>query len=110
MDEARAGIILDQYSTGNSLYSNLISNCTEGINISAGSSGNAIFENNLSMNAQPAWDYSKNSWDRDGRGNFYGQSDCVDRNGDGICDQPYLIAGGSSLDRFPLAKWTRVEG
>lgn len=110
MNEARAGIVLDQYSTGNTLHSNLISNCTEGINISAGSSGNAIFSNNLSMNAQPAWDYAGNSWDRDGKGNFYAHSDCIDRNGDGICDQPYLIAGGASLDRFPLAKWTGIAG
>jgi parallel beta-helix repeat protein len=109
IDEAKAGILLDQFCTGNSLNSNLISNCKEGINISAGSSGNVIFENNLSLNAQPAWDYSSNSWDRDGRGNFYGQSDCRDRNGDGLCDLPYLVAGGSSLDRFPLAKWIRTE-
>jgi len=109
-DEVRAGIVLDQYCTGNIIHSNLVSNCTEGINISTGSSGNAIFANNLSMNPQPAWDYSGNSWDSNGRGNFYGQSDCSDRDGDGICDQPYLIAGGRSLDRFPLAKWNRIEG
>ncbi|OPY50155.1 MAG: Periplasmic copper-binding protein (NosD) [Methanosaeta sp. PtaU1.Bin112] len=108
-DESRGGIVLDQYCTGNTLALNMVSNSTEGINISGGSSGNAIFGNNLSSNAQPAWDFSGNSWDRDGRGNFYGQRNCRDKDSDGICDLPYLIAGGASIDRYPLASWTRMH-
>jgi parallel beta-helix repeat protein len=110
MDEERGGIILDQYCTGNTLASNIISNSTEGINISGGSLGNTIFRNDLSTNVQPAWDFAVNSWDRNGSGNFYGQKDCRDLNNDGICDLPYLIAGGSSIDRYPLVSWTRMPG
>ena len=109
IDEMRGGIVLDQYCTGNTLACNMISNSTEGINISGGSSGNMIFGNNLSANAQPAWDFSSNTWDKDGRGNFYGQRNCRDKDSDGICDLPYLIAGGASIDRYPLASWTKMH-
>ncbi len=108
LDEAISGIFLDQYCTGNSLYSNMVSNSTEGINISGGSYGNTIFENNLTINVQPAWDEAANSWDKDGKGNYYGQTDCRDQDGDGICDLPYPIAGGTSVDRYPLVSWTRM--
>jgi parallel beta-helix repeat protein len=108
MDEAKSGIILDQSCTGNALAANIVSNNTEGINVSGGSYGNAIFGNNLTLNVQSVWDGGSNSWDKEGRGNYYGQMDCRDLDGDGICDSPYLIAGGSSVDRYPLASWTRM--
>ncbi len=110
VDEVKSGIILDQSCTGNVLTANIVINNTEGINISGGSFGNAIFGNNISLNVQSVWDSGPNSWDREGRGNYYGQMDCRDQDGDGICDSPYLIAGGSSEDHRPLARWTRMTG
>ncbi len=110
VDEVKSGIILDQFCTGNVLTANTVINNTEGINISSGSFGNAIFGNNITLNVQSVWDGGSNSWDREGRGNYYGQTDCRDQDGDGICDSPYLIAGGSSVDHRPLVRWTRMTG
>jgi parallel beta-helix repeat protein len=109
MDEAKSGILLDQYCTGNTLATNIVSNSTEGINISGSSHGNTIFGNNLTSNVQPAWDEAANSWDKEGKGNYYGQMDCKDQDSNGICDSPYPIAGGSSVDRYPLVSWTRMQ-
>ncbi|MDD2754189.1 MAG: right-handed parallel beta-helix repeat-containing protein [Methanothrix sp.] len=110
MDEVKGGIILDQYCTGNTLAFNIVSNSTEGINISGGSYSNAIFGNNLTSNVQPVWDIASNSWDKEGKGNYYGQPDCKDQDSDGICDLPYLIAGGTSVDHYPLVSWSRLPG
>jgi parallel beta-helix repeat protein len=108
MDEAKCGILLEQSCTGNALAANIVSNSTQGINISGGSYANAVFGNNLTGNSQPAWDGGANSWDKEGRGNYYGHPDCRDLDGNGICDSAYPIAGGSSVDRFPLASWMRM--
>ena len=110
MDEAKCGILLEQSCTGNALAANMVSNSTQGINISGGSYANAVFGNNLTGNSQPAWDEGANSWDKEGIGNFYGHPDCRDLDADGICDSAYPIAGGSGVDRFPLASWMRMHG
>ena len=31
---------------------------------------------------------------------------CTDADGNGICDSPYNIPGGSSVDRYPLVSWS----
>lgn len=108
MDEAKCGILLEQSCTGNALAANIVSNSTQGINITGGSYANAVFANNLTGNTQPAWDGGANSWDKEGRGNYYGHPDCSDLDGNGICDSAYPIAGGSSVDRYPLASWTKM--
>jgi parallel beta-helix repeat protein len=110
MDEAKCGILLELSCTGNALAANIVSNSTQGINISGGSYANAVFGNNLTGNTQPAWDGGANSWDKEGKGNYYGHPDCSDLDGNGICDSAYPIAGGSGVDRFPLASWMRMPG
>lgn len=104
-DHAEGGVILVQSCIGSAIQGNTISNSTQSINISAESFENAIFANNLSLNPEPPWDGGDNSWDKDGRGNYYGQEDCPDSDGNGICDSPHPIAGGNNADRYPLARW-----
>lgn len=44
-----------------------------------------------------------NRWDNGTTGNYYGDINCTNLDGDGICELPYSIPGGSSIDRHPLA-------
>lgn len=105
VDQSEGGIILSQSCYGSTIESNIISNSSQSLNISAGCFENMIFANNLTLNPQPPWDGGGNYWDKDGKGNYYGQEDCQDSDSNGICDSPYLIAGGSNADRYPLARW-----
>ena len=50
------------------------------------------------------FDDSSNQWDNGSIGNYYGDFNCVDQDGDRICDSAYEIPGGSSVDRYPLAE------
>lgn len=44
-----------------------------------------------------------NEWDNGAIGNYYSDLACTDNNGDGICEMSYLIEGGMSIDRYPMA-------
>jgi parallel beta-helix repeat protein len=84
--------------------------------------GNRIYLNSLVKNNISAYDGGSNQWYEDvvaangikrlangqeAVGNHYsdfnqpGQG-CNDTNGDGICDSPYRIRGGSNVDNYPL--------
>jgi len=66
---------------------------------------NIISMNNLFENEANANDFSLNQWD-DGRiGNYYDDNSCIDLNNDSLSDAEYAIPGGSSIDRYPLAKY-----
>jgi len=67
---------------------------------------NTIYENDLSDNSEPARDEGSNSWDNSTIGNYFGWADCLDDNRDNICDSPFPVAGGSNVDRFPMATLT----
>ena len=87
-----------------------------GINITVNgplnSTGNRIYRNSLLDNQFNAYDNTNetmavagsgpNRWDDDSRGNYYSDLNCIDGNSDGICDSPYDIPGGMSVDRYPL--------
>ncbi|UCF50489.1 MAG: PKD domain-containing protein [Thermoplasmatales archaeon] len=92
----------------NSIQSNNIkSNNANGIFLNSQSSGNTIylndFSNNLDSNAK---DYGSNNWDYNEEGNYWDDYDGVDDNNDNIGDTPYLIAGGSNQDNYPLGYFT----
>jgi parallel beta-helix repeat protein len=84
--------------------------------------GNRIYQNSLVKNNISAYDGGSNQWyeevaaasgikglanAQEAVGNHYsdfnqpGQG-CNDTNGDGICDSPYRIRGGSNVDNYPL--------
>lgn len=90
--------------------------------------GNRIYLNNLVKDDVSAYDGGSNQWYQDagtensiaglapGRtpaGNYYSDFDllgkgCSDTNGDGICDSPYKIRGGSNVDKYPLTSENAV--
>ncbi|NPV62159.1 MAG: hypothetical protein HPY61_05920 [Methanotrichaceae archaeon] len=90
---------------GNVLRANEVFGNQRGILVDLNSRGNAIYGNNVTSNVDSVFDEGSNSWDDGTIGNYYDQGDCKDANGDGICDSPYPISGGSNVDRFPLAGW-----
>jgi parallel beta-helix repeat protein len=99
-----------------------------------GTNGSKIYANDLVENNVSAYDNGHNQWygdqaDQGGMaflstllgpkltGNRYldvGMPDdaCQDSNGDGICDMPRNISGGSNVDKYPLSVWSapaRIE-
>ena len=69
---------------------------------------NYIYQNEFLRNDGNAYDDGDNFWDKENKGNWYDDFDaieegCKDHNEDGICDNYYQIAGGSSVDQYPLA-------
>jgi parallel beta-helix repeat protein len=91
--------------------------------------GNKLYQNNLVKNDISAFDGGTNQWyANDGTndsvlglapglkavGNHYSdynRSDqgCNDTDGDGICDSPYKIRGGSNVDIYPSTSRTAVS-
>ena len=59
--------------------------------------------NNFIRNAVQVRAYGGETWDCDGRGNYWSDYTGVDSNYDGIGDTPYLIPGGGQ-DSFPLVR------
>lgn len=102
------GIMLFK-STRNTLTGNTVEDCDCGIYL-LDSSDNKIFKNSMIDNSYSnAYDdfdsaYSDpNLWDDGSVGNYYSDLDCTDSDGDGICEMSYLIEGGTSIDRYPMA-------
>ncbi len=90
--------------------------------------GNRIYLNRLVKNNISAYDGGSNNWYEDAGnengiiglasahrtvGNDYSDFDqpgqgCNDTNGDGICDSPHKIRGGSNVDNYPLTSGNAV--
>ena len=69
---------------------------------------NRISANELFNNGVNARDDGENLWDDGKTGNHHDEFDsieegCRDRDRDGICDSPFSILGGHSVDRYPIA-------
>ncbi|MBC2697376.1 MAG: PKD domain-containing protein [ANME-2 cluster archaeon] len=102
------GIFLDS-SNGNEIIDNVINNNYHGINLTS-SSNNVIYNNKLMWNYFSAYDDGINHWDNGVIGNYYSETTeidiarkgAMDSNRNGICDNPYLIPGGSSVDNYPI--------
>jgi parallel beta-helix repeat protein len=104
------GVHLMHSNGDNVLKGNLIRNCSsDGISM-YNSGRNKIVGNYLLDNEVNAWDDRKsNQWDDGSSGNYYSDLDCIDAQGDGVCDSTYAIEGGSNVDRYPLASWNMPE-
>ena len=100
------------FSAGNTMVANTVADSLTGSISLGGSSGNRIFQNNFIDN--PTWTrgyvydqysdpnyrdtyqnmtVSANNWDSGLLGNFWGNYNGTDVNGDGIGDTPYIISG-----------------
>lgn len=103
------GINLGDFSQNNTVRNNTASGNSYGIYIDPGSYGNILYLNDLKENTDHnAYDFdtdliSTNQWDDGAIGNYYGDNDCRDSDGNGICDEEYTIPGGMSVDRYPRA-------
>ena len=88
-------------SQANTIIGNTLSQNEYGISLFK-SYNNTIYHNDLVDNSRDAWDFGgANQWDDGSRGNYYSALECLDSDGDGVCDQPYKISENSS-DRYPL--------
>ena len=77
-----------------------------------------VYQNNLINNIiNNACDYSdplinSNQWDNGSIGNYWSNYDepcegCIDLDNNSICDSPYHIPGGSSIDHYPMVHWIK---
>jgi len=102
------GFYLGCISLNNTLSGNTATYNSYGIFIDLRSSGNILYLNKLHQNTDHnAYDNNIdptniNKWNYSSVGNYYGDSDCVDSNGNGICDRENAIPGGGSVDWYPL--------
>lgn len=115
-DTVEHGVVVYLSSSGNMIYGNTITNCTEyGIIISTflndfnPSNNNYIFYNTFLTNTQNAYDNCTNYWYNatTTQGNYWDDFDessegAWNNNSDGIVDSPYNITGGSNQDLYPL--------
>lgn len=95
-------------SSDNFIVSNTaLNNDNDGISLGSNSSENQLSGNILEGNRGyfgDAYDRGINNlWDNGSIGNYYGNFECTDADGDGICDSEHDISGGQSVDRYPLA-------
>lgn len=84
------------------------------IGFAGGLKENRIYGNELLKNGENALDDGENLWDDGEAGNHYDDFDgieegCRDRDGDGFCDAPRDIPGGSSIDEHPIASEDAVR-
>lgn len=87
------------------IIGNKITNSGRGIVIYA-SKNNIIYDNDFNEIYPPSDSGGNNQWDNGNRGNHYSVFDeasegCYDTDSNGICDAPYNISGGFSVDRYP---------
>ena len=99
------GITVFYYCTDNEIKENIVEQNEMGIKVIQASINNKIYHNDIMDNTTQAFDSSEgeNTWD-DGysSGNYWSDYTGIDANNDGIGDTPYEIAGGGSVDRYPL--------
>ncbi len=101
-----AGIVLDD-STYNTITGNNITNNTEiGMLLSGPSTDNLVYRNNVLGNDVNAMDSGGgNAFNTSTIGNYWGDYNGTDANGDGIGDTPYEIPGlAESKDYYPAMK------
>jgi parallel beta-helix repeat protein len=104
-----SGIYLESSSYNNLTNDNCSGNYQYGIYLSS-SSGNIITLNYLLNNTNNAYDSGTNSWDSNGRGNYWSDwqpgmvaNGVTLTSSNGITvDQPRPIAGGINYDNYPL--------
>lgn len=96
------------YSNNNTVVKCNINKGYSGLGFGSFSNNNTIYHNNFISNDDQdidnAYDECENAWDAGNitGGNYWDDYNGTDGDGDGIGDTPYLIAGGESMDNYPL--------
>jgi len=89
-------------STNNTLSYNNITGSSKIGAIFSDASNNLIEKNNFIKNAQQiSDDESNNTWDADGKGNYWDDNNVTDNDKNGIGDSQYVI-DESNIDHYPL--------
>ncbi len=100
VEKAEVGIWF-QGTTRATLKGSKIQKCGLGLLLELGSVGNLVAGNAFLGNHVHAYSAGGNAFDDGAIGNFWEGFEALDKNGDGIVDEPYFI--GPDKDRFPLA-------
>jgi parallel beta-helix repeat protein len=96
------GISLFYSSDGNTITDNQVSSTSLEVAVVEDSASNTIYANNFLLDTgRPPYDVGGNQWDHAGQGNYWSDYQATDGDGDGVGDEPYVVAPGGS-DRFPL--------
>ena len=103
IENNNVGLYLSNSDSNIIKSNNINNNNANGIFLNSQSTNNTIYLNDFSDNMDTnAKDYGTNNWDYNGQGNYWDDYTGVDENNDDIGDNPYLIAGGSNQDNYPL--------
>ncbi|MEM4489209.1 MAG: NosD domain-containing protein, partial [Desulfurococcaceae archaeon] len=93
-------------SSSNSVLRNTLRNNYAGIVVELESQSNWFLYNNFvnnSIQVSLASEVGYNVWDDGFVGNYWSDHDCVDSDGNGVCDYPYVIRYPDNVDRYPSA-------
>lgn len=78
----------------NTLIGNLFADNRCGVLMAMCSQNNVLTLNSFLGNRSPALDQQRgNAWCSEGRGNYWCSHPCSDRDGNGICDEPFTLVG-----------------
>jgi parallel beta-helix repeat protein len=98
------GISLFYSSDGNTVTDNQVSSTSLEVAVVEDSASNTIYANNFLLDTgRPPYDDGGNLWNHEGQGNYWSDYEGADADGDGVGDEPYVVAPGGS-DSFPLMK------
>ena len=103
------GIWLDA-SNDCTIVGNEISLNHMGVYLDLGAQGNLIYSNAFIDNNHNAHSVDVNTWDKDGRGNYWSDFSAIDADEDGIWDSPYVIRSQGDQDNFPLVNTCQETG
>jgi len=109
MSKNDTGIWLDA-SNNSDIIGNEITSNHMGAYLDLGAQGNLLYDNAFVDNLHNAHSVDVNTWDKDGRGNYWSDWKAIDADNNGIWDSPYVIRSQGDQDTFPLVNAPQAQG